>query len=676
MTENLRSDLLTRLQLDDSSADESLPLEVDQAVIHWANTGDTSKYLQQVSVKISSESAARYVASQIAASWNGALCSNTEFGYLVFAVDEFRIRQDFMRLPAQYALIESDSSDDNRRPADALASAIAAYISPLPEIRIFHFVIDGRRIGYIRLSGAERLPAYVTRGFAYRDEWELKTWHVNSANEWKPTPVSNEEAYKLFALYFQTVSSDTNEDYLLPRSTATGLSAVECTFETRIEQWLFEQQVSTLDGFLSFVTQSLLSDDESERAVVSRVYSLLADVCGPLRRRIVKLLLGFLFDEQLVARSALKSIGVLGEQDTYYFLLHNVNLVLDDPGILVGLISCLGELAPGEYGLKDIVRLSRSIQHDIGIVHELDRAVNRIFERHSIPRYEPEIRKEFERHIYTFNYSPAIAAIHGASYRSICVKRQLRAGIVELLAYGQMRIESRFHEAYSCLNKCMQLLNDPSILDVATSIDHEREELARLLSILSIEDMKTIVTHLDIERTIDAPELSDYYGRVYALIDVLTRRLGREVGVLKPNDSVDESWLLNRPAIMQKVGLHRPGFRVNRIILSDVFDALASEQGNTEEAERLKLHAAIVRMLEPIPKARRKSRGAHGTEAITLREPIPEAQKSLSRLLGLTIGATPELVSYRELNGWIRALLALADASDIALEDIIDYETA
>jgi hypothetical protein len=47
----------------------------------------------------------------------------------------------------------------------------------------------------------------------------------------------------------------------------------------------------------------------------------------------------------------------------------------------------------------------------------------------------------------------------------------------------------------------------------------------------------------------------------------------------------------------------------------------------------------------------------------------------LSELLRNTIGVMPGLSSYRDLNGWIRALLRLSETQDITVEDISENET-
>lgn len=670
--------------------------ELDGEVTNWARLGVRSKYLQEVQLSVSTPADARKFARQLVATWNGALIDNQEFGYLCFSLEKARVRQDFESIPARYVDLHTDNAENERFFVEAMSAAVNPHVSFVPDMRVRSFEFDGRRIGYLRISSPQRLPIYVRRSPDENTFWDLPVWNEGPSSRgqtWEITQAGDIDGCSLFVCYLQTaITAIRNYDPSSESRTAAGndnysdgpakrlfddgdpslAAAVPDgqTGQAPLKKRLFDDGVSSLDGFLRFLTHTLLSKSDEERAISVFVFSKLADVCGVTRERIVRLLLGLLMDERMVTRSVLDSLKVLARTDTYYYLRHNHQLIWDDMEIRERLVLCLAELAPASVAVKDLIELWKGISAKNDLHDAFDQAINRIYERHRIERFDSELRQHFEELIYACNYSAAADVIRGASPTSICIKIRHRACLLSLLNYAQMRIESDFESAKSALENCRDLEKHGLAPNLGTWLDNELDQLDGLLKKLPSEDLAIIGNYLDIERRISDSEISDLYNRVNNLTDLLTRRLGEEMGIVSRNGTATRTWIAEHPKIAIDASLgktHRPLYKHD---LAKVFRAVSEQDGNNESAERLWRCAEIVNKLAPITGDRNKSRSGHGTMPVIDRAQVTDIEHQLSELIELVLGVLPELSSYRDINSRIRHILRFSDIADLTIEDV------
>jgi hypothetical protein len=677
------ADALSKLEATQESSD-GMRIAIDSEVTQWLATGLRSEYVQVISskVEISSENDAWRLAKQVAATCNGAIARQAEFAYLIFDRAEVRIRERLADASSQYHHFDLSVSVESDTIEAAIRNCVNSFLSQPLNVHVVRQQKPNslEHVTYLRAKPQNPLPTFIGRTAQQAPlEWDLYIWeksYPETTDGWNVRLATEKNCVDLFIRCLQFAYRDSGRDLEL------ALDSDSKDHEPKIEQELKSQSPSSAKDFVRFLTCQLLSAQSDERAVSALAYSTITEVCRHEHPQIARLLIGLLNDDKKVTLSCLRSLQRFGDRRAYYFLKHNFSYFRNDLDVQNEVLACLAEMSPHPDSLIDIAKLWQECISRDQVKESFDKAITRIYVRHGVPRFRQSARQEFFERVSIFNYAQAMEVLQ-QSGSAVCLKVTHRLCLHRLLQYGQLCIEAHYEEALRTLKQCKEeWVRRFEKDELRISWFTERgDELAIMLKSLRGDDINTLGSLLDLERASYESELSNLFGRVFALTDVLAKRFAKTAGVrLKGSDKksyLDQTWveeslhLVDTGCITEKA--LRSKLPVNRLLLKTIFQAMARQQAPHQPPETLERVADIIQDLVQISEKRQSSRTGHGTEPITPNTNsmvFDDIWNKLREMFALATGVTPIFGSYRGINGFIKGLLDSCDTEDVSIEDL------
>jgi len=447
--------------------------------------------------------------------------------------------------------------------------------------------------------------------------------------------------------------------------------------ETRLE----EKRIASSKEFIEFLTNCLLSSSSEERALAALTYSTIAEVCDGQRQQIAQLLLGLLADEPKVARCSLDSLKQVGGEASYYFLLHIFSFFEEDEVIQEKIIDCLGVLAPYHHKTEKLLILWQNSRQTESIEKAFSHAINHIYSRFSLPRFESESREKLFEQLHKYNYEEAEKILQSSGAK-LCFKQSHQAMLEAFVLYGRLRMEGNWVQALTCLEACKKNWNQEWDQESEIWFEGRIAELKKLTEETDKAKVDLIVGLMDVEWNLDSGELSNFLGRIYTFIDQLTQYGAKQAGIgLTEKGSyiyLNNVWLNNNQEVMKHLGKTIDQLktqRVDRLLFKDMFSAMVKT--GHPNSEWLKLVANTIPEFGSAIKMRNMGKTGHGKSSISRNQLINATDMSLTELWGkvtdffkLIVGNKLELTAYRELNTDIKRLLTWSDMSNLSIRDL------